>query len=321
MKIKLPLQFFAADGTEGGGGGVYDSIPLEQLDSVFGDFEEPSGNNPSDNFFDEEHDFDSSNEEEIIEQEVQKYLVKADGQDHEMTIEEMMEKASAGINFTRKSQELANQQKEWEATREAEKEQIRAEMMQEVEAERAELSQMAQLRDILNNNPELAQMFSQNMREYFQNNPQAAAMLNQQPQTQQPQFDISSDPQFKELQDRFEQTQSQLNQFLDMQRRNEALSEWQSLVSRYPDAENMKRELAQFADENNVNLEVAYRNLAFESIGKQKEEQLAKQAQKKLVARTQSPAGSKGANDAPKKPNSYEDAWKLAMSNGLNPFE
>jgi hypothetical protein len=275
--LSLDLQLFSADT---GGGGGYSSITPEQLGNVY----EPSEPSEPTDYDGMDSGFEQDSEGMQPEPAPQMHKIKWNGEEHELSYDDLVQKAQMGYDYTQKMQSL---------------------------------KPYRELSDLLSQNPDLADQVGGLLQSYFNggNQPQTP---NNNPQMQDPQFNISQHPEFQALQRQFQEQQQFIQQFQEQQQFEAVQKEWNDLTQKYPDASNMQADLVAFADANNVNLEVAYRFLNFDNVRRQTEENIAKQNTRKQVARTNTPLNASGGQEAPQKPGSYSDIAKILRSGNYN---
>lgn len=317
---------FSADG----GGGGYDSIPMEHLASLFNESPEP-GENPAEEPVVEIDDQDSEvveeepEQEETGQEEVQdpeqeegieaqetpetldfapiKY--KADGMEFEAkSLEEVQQKLSAGHNFTQKTQAHAREVEEFNRTK------------QEFDNLQTQLKPYKDAFDLFHTNPNLEKQFVDLINNYFTEN----GGVQEKQVAQNLQYDPFRDPRVMELQNQVNEL-SVLREQITAERQTQSIqAEWDKLVTTYPDAKDKLEEIAKHADSKKVNLDTAYRDLYFDKITSSIKEQTLQQAsinnKKKQVARTQMPT-KVSTNEAPQKPKSYKDVEALLAAEGI----
>lgn len=313
--LPLNLQLFAAEEGANGGGG-YASITDEQFNEFFGGETEPvePTTEVEETDLNEESNSEVSDlDEEYVEEEEgeigepgnsELYKVKADGVEHELTLEELINNASAGMNYTQKSQKHAQELAEFRQEKET------------FEQERVKYQPFEELYGLFSDYQGLEQHVSNAINSFFS----GEGEVNSQATHTQNQFDIARDPRFVETQKQLQQTQSQLQELLKAQSAREIQGEWDNLFKRYPDAKDPKvqQQLADYADDQiakgfNINLEIAYRNIMFDNIQTKTREQIAKNATKKSTAKTVAPK-STGNKTQTIQPKTYADVWdKIQM--------
>lgn len=276
MKFKINLPLFSPDnGANGGGYGLSD----EQFANL--SFTDDSTEHETfDEYEDELEDQNSELEtSEGNEGENNPNLYEIDGEQVDLdTLRQWKSGHMMQSDYTRKTQELSQQRQTLET-------QIR----QQVESQYKPYQDLA---NYLHQNPHIQQQLQQYMRE----NP------SQQPQQNQNQpIDISAHPEFQTLKQQFEQQQHFIQSWQQEQEQRAIQTEWQDLVSRYPEAKdpNVAQQIASFADENGTNLEVAYRNLMFDRVRQNTEQKMVENNMKKKVGNTVKPQNN---SQSPSKP-------------------
>jgi hypothetical protein len=299
MFIKKLIPFFDTESGSGGGSGYM--VSPEHLQNVYTSESEPGDNNPVDEEVVEiEVDSEEVPAEETLktpELPPEMHKIKWNGEEKEVSYEELLNLSQQGFDYTQKTQQVQADRKRLEA---------------EFQVER-EISQL------FSQHPELAEKFINMTDEFMGNlNGQAPDQM-QAPNAQQ--LDIMQNPQFQQMQQQNQQMQQQLQQLMQTQQQASVQKEWNELHARYPDSKEMTKELADFADQNGVNLENAYRLMNFDKIQQRTKDQLAASATKKQVARTTNPANASGGNaPTPSAPKSYADVAALIKAEGINLF-
>lgn len=285
--LQLNLQFFSSH--DDGGGYTFDD---EQLSDYSFELDEP-GEEPPNPEGDGEELLDENSEPESGEENPEENLESQDdglidlgelGKVSKEDIQAWKQGHMMQSDYTKKTQELSQQRQEMEKQFETYK----------------------RLDNMLQNDPQLQQQFVELMQS--QQNPQ------NQTQNQNPEFDIQNHPQFKEMNEQMKQMQEQLQNFNQSETQRQIQAEWSDLVNRYPDAKDMQKELAQFADENNLNLENAYRVMNFENVRKQTQQELVKNNMKKKPANTVKPNNPGPSNDAKTIPDGDYDSLVAFLS-------
>lgn len=297
--IKLP--FLNADTGAGGYGG----ISAEQFNSVFGGGEQNTETPVEES---QEPILDENSEEVLTDDggtptdtEVSpKYKFKADGVEIEATIEDILSNyAPAGANYTRRSQELAQKEKEY------------AQIQQQIDT----LSPYQQVFDMFQAFPQLETQFSTMIENFFNGNGAQGQAMQEQP-------NVYQDPAFLQLQHQNYMLQKQMQEFETNQRLFQETNQWNELKAQYPDADTMRDQVSQFAKDNGVPLEMAYRYINFENQQKKAEENLARNMTKKQVARTTTPSASGGNGSQPSVQNakSYKEISDILAQQKLFNF-
>jgi len=231
---------------------------------------------------------DAFEEGQGIESEIQAaapdlHRIKWGGEERELSYDDLINHAQMGYDYTQKTSELARQ--------------------------REELGKIAELGELFNQHPDLAEQFGHMLQGYFDNGESQGHQNYNEPQM--PQYNIAQDPQFQAM-------QQKLAQFEQMEQQRQMQNEWDNLKTRFPDAENMFDDIVGLADTRGYDLETAYKLLNYDTIQNRTKEQMVKTQMKKQVSRTQMPGNQPGGKaDAPPQPSSYSDIRKLIESQGL----
>jgi hypothetical protein len=298
FKIKNFHPFMQADGAEGG----YMVSP-EQFASAYAGESDPVVDSEP---VQEEADTYEQNSEEPTIEEAQPNLFDL-GEHGQVTMEDILAWKNGHMmqsDYSRKTQELARQRDE-----------MQREFQTQQQKFQEENQAYLQLGQLLDTNPHLAEEFGQLLHTYFNGNvPQLKPVATQQPQ----QVDISQDPKFQEMQQFVQQMQEQ-------QTRQQIESEWNTLFAKFPDAKDpqMQQQLAKTADENGINLEMAYKFLNFDKVAQKTATEMAKTQKMKQVAKTVTPSNATGGqvdsnNVVPK---SFKEIPALLESMGIDFFK
>lgn len=255
--LRLNLQFFSADGAQGGG---YE-LTSEQLDGLSLGDDEVSDNDMGSYEGEESLNSDGDTLEETNGENNAPSLIDIPGigQVELDTIKQWQSGNMMHSDYTKKTQELADQRRQLEN----------------------DFAAYRKLDEIFQTNPQLEQQFIAMLQE--QNGAQN-------PQNQQnPNFDIAQNPMFQQMQQQLQQQQSFFEQMQQQQAQERIQQEWTSLRERFPDVAGKEEELAKFADANGYNLETAYKLMNFDNVRQQTQTEMVKNNMKKKPANTIKP--------------------------------
>lgn len=278
--LKCNLQFFAADGAEGGGG--YD-IDLDQV----GDYQLDSSET------DTNPEYGANNGQSTQSNQSPNLIDLGDlGQ---VSLDEVKNWKNGNMmqnDYTQKTQALAEQRRQFE------------QLQQQMENQYAPYKQLDQ---IFAQNPQLEQQFIQ----MLQANP---AGMNE---PMMP-FDVARHPMVQQMQEQLSQQQQFFQNFQAQQAQQQAIQEWNTLVDKFPEAKDRQNEIAQFADTHHMNLEHAYMVMNFNNVKTQTQAEMVKNNMKRKPAATMKPQNN--ANDGAKQipEGSYENLVDYLLKQNLN---
>lgn len=297
--LSLNLQLFSADGVGGGGG--YD-LSQEQFDGLDLDFGEggyqTETHEPEENEAPDNSGIETPGEGGEQTQMPQSFNIPGIG---EVSIDEINEWRGGGLrqsDYTRKTQELAEQRKQMEE----------------------EFGAYRQLDQLFQANPNLEQQFIQ----MLQQQDQLGGANPQQEQSQQ--FDPTQHPMFQQMNQQLQQQQQMFQQWQEQQMRAQIDNEWNGLFSKYPDAQQNKDALAKFVDDYNekhgasIGLEAGYMLMNFDNVKKNTQQEMVKNNMKKKPANTVKPQNN--ASTEPAEPSipagNYEALVRHLMKKDIN---
>lgn len=278
VKLNLPHPLYNADGL-GGGSGYPTPEQVESYTASLGE----NGQTPE---VGQGQAGEPSHSGEGQMTQAELYAIKHGGQEHQLTMDQLIEHAQKGFDYTQKTQKLS--------------------------AREQEIADFENFLNYVNSNPQLAQEMYELTSRY--ENPQHQQQFQAQPEGQEPspQFDIYQHPEFQQMQERL----NQMEQFYHQQSVERELNE---LYAQFPDAKDISRdELFQFADQRGLDLETAYQKMTYGQISQKTQEQMVTQNMRKQIARTQTPSQSVGGNDPMPQPKSYEEIRRLINSGEYN---
>lgn len=293
--MKLDLQFFSADGSTGGGGFM---VSPEHLQNVYSEPSEPDYTAVPDagGDVDVNSEMPGDGQPEMTEQQIQDLIDLGEGFG-QLPLEEVRKGFLRQQDYTRKTQELSEFRKEFE----------------QIKPQYDRLAPYNELIDFIESDPVFQDHFSKVLQDYFQGG------QGEQGQPQ-PQYDpryAQLQQQNQHLQQQFQEQQQFIQQWQEQQAVQKAQAEWNDLTNKFPDAKGMEEQIYQFAIDNQVNLDMAYRYLNFDTIAQKTQEQMVANQKKRQVARTTAPSNASGATNSPTaKPKSYADVLRAIQEEG-----
>lgn len=299
----IPTPMFSPSDDLGGGYPSFEQFQ-ESISANQGTPEVPTDGQPDVPVVDEGNSTPDNNGEQPAAPLTQEELfhIKYNGEEKQLTKEEIIRNAQMGFDYTQKMQTFHNERKQWEQER------------QQLETQFSQNKEAIEFFSQLQNDPNLAQIIGQTLDGYFQNpNGFNAFSQNNQPQN----FDISSHPEFQAV-------QNQLQEITRAKEMETVQTQWNDLTQKYPDAKDIQQELVNKAIEldqagfKGNALEVAYFMVNGGNLRANAQKEVVEKSMAKQVAKTQVPQGSTGNVQTYEKPKTYEDIRKILASQNKN---
>jgi hypothetical protein len=235
--------------------------------------------------------------EKTVQVEAPKHKLKVDGVEREFTQEELYENASKGLDYTKKTQELAEQRKQ--------------------------LEEMQNFVEYVSSKPELAQQMAKLVEDYENGDISEKQMMNKVDKLQaevptpseKPNF--SADPEFQSM----KQELAELKQFREQQevsfQQEELNKEIETFLEEYPDLKEnttLRDEIFKHADDNGLKLRTAYRDKMFDEVAGKTKQQMVKDNMRKQISTTTPTGNSTGGKEPVEKLETFDDIRKSILS-------